>query len=313
MICKKYKHRLIILASVITSLIAIFLSFYCNNLRFSNPRNKSVNRQEVQQEEEKDSIKVDIKENNVIIPQPTEKLNENKLINTLIEQLGSSDINKSMEAADKLASLGENAIEPLIKGLNGASLYLKGQIIFLLGRIKDKEATPVLTAALREDNAYVRRNATEALGKIRDERAIANLLVVLFDEDISVRQRAAWALGEMGNPQALEGLLDCMRDEKEEQVRSAVVDALGKIKDQRATTFLLSELASQAGLIYKDKVVVVLGVLKDPKAIPGLTKHIEELKEYTPDQEEYKFHLQQAIQLAEEAIRQINNATIAKE
>ena len=55
-----------------------------------------------------------------------------------------------------------------------------------------------LTAALKDDDPRVRRQAAWALGVIGDSRATTGLIVALKDADAGVRRQAAWALGAIG-------------------------------------------------------------------------------------------------------------------
>ena len=232
---------------------------------------------------------------------------ENNEIKALIVKLGSDDLNISLDAAQELYKLGKSAIPDLLEALKQADIALKGQIIFLLGRIGDKDAVPALVQILADENAYIRRNAAEALGKIKNEGAISSLATSLFDGDIAVRERSAWALGEIRDARAVESLLDRMIDEKDGMVKTAAVISLGKIQDQRATQVLLRELKSQANSLYKNEVVKSLGELKDPSAIKGLSEHLNLLKQYNPTEKLVIFQWQEAIKITEEAISKIQN------
>lgn len=274
-------------------------------------------------EEKEDTIHIEAKEerepeieHRVIPPQPplipkqvpvltpwvTDK---DKEIKALISVLESSNWNASYEAANKLTSLGKDAVSQLVGSLEGASVALKGQIVFILGRIGDKGAGPILMEALQDDNAYIRRNVAEALGKIKDERALNELAATLFDDDSGVRERSAWALGELNDPRIVGDLIDRMVDEKEERVKSAVVNALAKLKDDWATGALLTELKSQSDLLYKNEVVTALGEIGDSRALSDLIEYIDQLKQYKPTEPVIIFQLKEAIRIAEEAIQKI--------
>ena len=144
----------------------------------------------------------------------------------MIERLGSGDLRSRRDAANSLVSMKGDAVAKPIAVLRRAQLDevpvgLKGQIIFMLWRISDKEVTDVLIDILNDENTYIRRNAAEALGKIRDERAVYALATSLFDDDGSVRARSVWALGEIKDGYAVERLIDRITDEKEEKVKRA--------------------------------------------------------------------------------------------
>ncbi len=226
-------------------------------------------------------------------------------IEALIKKLKSEDIQTAQEAADKLVGLGKRAVPKLLEKLQDAPIDLKGQIVFLLGRIGDKEATPTLTEILKDENSYVRRNAAEALGRIKDEVAISALSTALFDDDGGVRERSAWALGELKDSRTVESLLDRISDEKEEGVKSAVVNSLGRIKDQRATPALLTELKSESNQLYKNEVVISLGEIGDQRALADLTEYLDRIKQYKPTEPMLVFQWEHAIKIAEDAIQKI--------
>lgn len=263
--------------------------------------------------EEKEEIKIEQKLPPQELPKvvkevPTlpEKTAKDKDIEKLIKNLESEDWSIVQEATDKLASLGKVAVPSLLEALKEASVGLKGQIIFLLGRIGDREGTPTLLEILRKDeNAYIRTNAAEALGKIKDERAIDFISSALFDDDGRVRERSAWALGEIGDTRGVGDLLNRITYEKEENVKLAIINAFAKIKDPRATPTLITELKTQSDQLYKNELVISLGEIADPRALPDLIEYLDALKQYQPTEPIVKFQWEQAIKIAEEAIEKI--------
>lgn len=198
----------------------------------------------------------------------------------LIENLKSADIAVSQDAQGQLVKEGEKAVPELLKALTEADLYLKGQIIFILGNIKDKRAVPALEGLTQDENAYLRRNAVEALAKIKDKRVLNILASSLFDSDASVREYAARGLAELGDQRATTSLLDRLRDEREELVRVAVIDALGRLKDPDATQMLTDEL-NREGLspLYEGQLLNALGQIKDKKSLPALNDYLTRVKE----------------------------------
>ncbi len=120
-----------------------------------------------------------------------------------------------------------------------------------------------LIVTLKDNNSNVRRFATEALGEIGDPRAIEPLVTALQDEDSEVRGAAAEALDKLGwKPEskemeaiyliakqewercveigapAVEPLIAALKD-KNELVRKAAAEALGKIGDPQAVEPLI--------------------------------------------------------------------------
>lgn len=226
-------------------------------------------------------------------------------IEELLINLESKDINVMLKTSERLVSLGSRAVFALAKKLENLPLKSKGQAIFILGRIGDPEALPVLESMLNDSNAYIRRNAVEALGKIKDQKALAAVLVMLFDEDSGVRHCAAWALGELESAYAVDSLTGQLVYEKDEGAGIAIVNALGKIKDQRATEVLITELKADRDQVYKNEVVSALGDIGDIKALPELIEYIKILQSYKPEEAMFVYQLNEAIRITQEAIEKI--------
>ena len=242
-----------------------------------------------------------------VVVVPAKEAQEKEEIMALIKNLENPDWKIVQASLDKLAVFGKRAVPLLRDSLKGASLGLKGQITFLLGRIGDKEAVPELVEETKDENAYIRANAVEALGKINDKQAIPDVTKTLFDDDAVVRQRSAAALGQLNDPKTVGILLNRMTDEKNYTVKTTVVETLGELKDESATTLLLQELSSRANQTYKNTVVFSLGEIADPKALPALTEYLDKLKQYQPTEVMLTFELDEAIRIAEEAIAKIQN------
>lgn len=233
------------------------------------------------------------------------ELQKNREITSLIELLDNAEWKKVQQAEEKLYEFKKEAIPGLLEKIDNASVTVKGQIAFLLGKIGDKEAVPALLKLAQEDNSYIRKNAVEALGKIKDGRALPTLIKGLTDEDMQVRVQSAWSLGEFRSFQPVDDILRQVIFEREEAPKIALVEALAKIKDPRATLTLAKELKQKYDETYLNKVVFSLGEIGDSRALPALKEHLDELKQYKPTEEIVIFQWEQAMRITEEAIEKI--------
>lgn len=86
-----------------------------------------------------------------------------------------------------------------------------------------------LVALLADPAAAVRARAAFALGSVQDRGAVPALVGALADADPSVRRDAAFALGQSGDPAAVAPLAELLGGEGDAEVRSRVIEALGKI------------------------------------------------------------------------------------
>ena len=308
---RKILTTLLVAAGVLACGIYLFLRVVITFQKEKTAVNKPV-AQELTLEEKNMPASVPIQEEERKIHLPFPEMSEQeKEISGLIDKLNDEDTLVSQEAADKLASLGKEAVPVLIKRLKEVDTGLKGQIVFLLGRIGDKEAGPSLRETLKDENAYIRRNAAQALGKIKDTEALNDIATSLFDEDNSVRTQSAWALGETNDARAVDSLLNKMPDEKDEQVQTEMVRSLGKLKDTRATLTLVNVLKEQNDQLYKNEVVTALGEIGDNQALEDLTAYSNKLQQELDKLKEEKadpmliFQQELAFKTAQEAIEKI--------
>jgi HEAT repeat protein len=106
-------------------------------------------------------------------------------------------------------------------------------------------AVPALTAALRDGDGDVRRQAVSTLVEIGAPAATPGLIEALASADAAVRREAAQALAEIGPPApaAVPGLSRAL-DDSEVEVRQLAVEALGTIGGAAAVSALVGALGS---------------------------------------------------------------------
>jgi len=178
------------------------------------------------------------------------------IIEELIRELGSEDENVRMYAGERLISIGQEAVKPLIEALEDFEHPARHMIAATLGYIGDKRATPALIKALKDKDYLVRLHAAAALGKLKDAKALEPLIHALFDattfpkkdpltnEPLTVRAAAAQSLGELGDKRAVPALIAALSDQNR-GVRTAVIQALMRIGDERAIEPLAKMLQAE--------------------------------------------------------------------
>jgi HEAT repeat protein len=145
------------------------------------------------------------------------------------------------QAASALVAIGTPAYEPLTRAAQAQTWIARENAIWALGALGERKAVPVVRAALRDNEAAVRRRGAWALGALDASEAVAALVGALSDEDPGVRRQAAWALGAIGDHAAVDGLLKALTDSAPE-VREQAAWALGAIGDSKATSGLTKAL-----------------------------------------------------------------------
>ena len=137
-----------------------------------------------------------------------------KTIQDLIEDLSDEDVFVQEEALGMLELRAEEALYPLMETLStkGANKDAKQFSAKLLGIIGNEEAIDNLIAALKDNNKFVRREASTALSRMGD-KTVEPLIAILNDEDWRVRGASAWALGKIRDKRAVNPLKSLLDDE----------------------------------------------------------------------------------------------------
>jgi len=136
------------------------------------------------------------------------------------------DASVRVEAGEALVSIGDSAVEPLIRELLEGDMPARRTAAEALGRIGSGQAVMPLIAAITADDDGLRRKAADALVAIGEPSI--EPLIRLFAEDDDVHLTAALALERIGSP-AIQPLCDALRDaDSRLRVGSAeVLDRLG--------------------------------------------------------------------------------------
>jgi HEAT repeat protein len=159
-----------------------------------------------------------------------------RVLQPLAAALASSDWIVRMHAAKAIGRIGNlDAVALLVPLLQDKVKAVRAEAASALAAI-GTASIPSLVQALRHDDWLVRLHAVEALGKLRSPDAVEPLLFALFnDHDSAVREDVVRALGDIGDASAVEYLFQVLN---EPGLRPLAVEALGKIKDQRAVPVL---------------------------------------------------------------------------
>jgi hypothetical protein len=121
---------------------------------------------------------------------------------------------------------------------------------------KVKDEVEIQIDLLKDKDWFRRKDAAITLGEMGDERAIAPLLVAFRDSEWNVREAAQDALAQIGPP-AVEPLIKALR---EYQIKTFVIQVLGKIKDERVLDPLMVQLRNEEFKDVATKALVEIGV-----------------------------------------------------
>ncbi|MGW4914395.1 HEAT repeat domain-containing protein [Streptomyces sp. NPDC004270] len=213
--------------------------------------------------------------------------------------LGDPDQRISEAIAEVLSST-PGGLQRLRWSVENADPAVRRSVCFGLGTEGDPEDLPALRIRLSEDaNPTVRRAAAHAIARIGGHEAMAALVEALADGEIhedlthalaalqpspaarlltlltdgtdQQRHGAATALGLLGDQRAAPKLLGLLPDATALLVRTAAVDALGRLRHLPAATSLIGLLTDpQTPGRLRARAACALGRLGAPEAEPAL-------------------------------------------
>ena len=212
-----------------------------------------------------------------------EKLKAEKKVNPLITALHyKKDWNVRKSAAEALKSIGWEPING--EGIYYLIALNDWKKLIHMGT---SAVQPLLEVLQDENSSTLHRDCIKALGEIRDKRAIEPLLTVLKNKEISLREEAVKALGQIGDQEVVKPLISVLQNEKNSTLRRQTIRALGSTRDKRAVEPLLEALQreiqkprSEANIEIIVEIAGALGKLKDERAITCLMSLFNEYTEY---------------------------------
>ncbi|HMA05878.1 MAG TPA: HEAT repeat domain-containing protein [Methanomicrobiales archaeon] len=115
-------------------------------------------------------------------------------LHALAGALHDPEKNVRREAALALATIGEPAIDTLVRALGDGDWVTRYRAAEALGSIRDGRSVSALLRALGDERDHVRYMAAKGLGRLGDRQAMGRLSAALADENEFVRRAAREAL-----------------------------------------------------------------------------------------------------------------------
>jgi HEAT repeat protein len=192
----------------------------------------------------------------------------------LVTALEDRDSQVRMVAARGLGLLGDaQAADALVKLTGSRSGRDRGWAAWALGRLGQPRVAPALIALLDDHDPWPRRSAAESLGLLHAASA-SDLAPHLNDRDERVRAAVADTLGRVGDGRGVPYLIEALKDRVPE-VAGAAAGALGNLGDAEALPALVELLEQGTADHPRIQAAAALGKLRDRRAIAPLTRALE--------------------------------------
>ena len=178
-------------------------------------------------------------------------------------------------AANVLGEIKDpRAVEPLIKILQNDK-DSRASVATALGKLKDSRAVEPMIKLLHEsENFYGRSNILKALGLIPDPRNIQPLILALGDQDDMVRQTAAFSLmynADNLNLSTLESLFAVIRAKKDDGfVITPIRYNLKRISREEFVPFFITKLKEEKDAEIRSIIVEILGNIGTAECVDPL-------------------------------------------
>ena len=150
----------------------------------------------------------------------------------------------SLRALARIAD--PQAVEPLIRALEAAEVWLAPRIADILTRHGEAAIDPLIAVLNDPNHRPARAWAANVLGEVRAQRAFSSLVRLLGDPDDEVRGKAATALGRLGDQRAIGYLMEHLLTDPAPFVRVRIASSLGQLGGPQVTERLVRALGDPA-------------------------------------------------------------------
>ena len=224
------------------------------------------------------------------------KLLDEKAILPMISTLGELETIQGRKLFIKaLSDLGRKDIKSLISGLNDSRWYVVRNVVYILGKIRDRGVTDHVRGAVKHDDSRVKKEAIKTLGVIGGDNVLGTLYECLAEPDDQIRQSSARALGSIGTEKAKKAVMtEILKkhfNNREFDEKKVFFEVLATWKDNDVYTFLIKAVKKKSLLggvkqnEYRACAAYGLGLLGDRSAVSTLDKlknsRVKLLQEYS--------------------------------
>jgi HEAT repeat protein len=210
--------------------------------------------------------------------------------NDVAQLLKDNDENVRMAGSYALVMLGgsKSYSQQIRTALTDRDQQVRANAAFLLGKIGDKNALPLLYQVIQDETSdeKVRLNAIEAIAGLGDEKIYQKLWAMLISAYADDRVFGIRAMGTLGTSRAKDSLLTMLKDEVPD-VRLVAAEQLGSLGDTAGEKIVANALThdisaamdQEAKAQIKTLAAMAIGQIRTPtlkKFLPELLKENDE-------------------------------------
>ena len=166
----------------------------------------------------------------------------------LIEQIGSVAHQRDRHVYFGALIQLKAGVTSLMHMLSDSQWFVVRNAAEMLGEMQVRDAEKPLTDLLKHEDERVRRAASGALMRLGTARSMQAIQAGLADPSPSMRSEAAAALVTRNDGRSVPMLLQALDAEKDEEVKTAILLALGKLATQEAVQRLIKGAEVERGL-----------------------------------------------------------------
>jgi len=196
-------------------------------------------------------------------------------LDTVIRYLGSPVYRVHSIASRAIQMFGADAVEPLLKSLEGARSPHRVFIIIALGRLGDRRAVPSLLRALHDGEFSVRSWVIEALARCHGTQALGAIRGDLDSKDSDLRIEVLKALKTLQSSEDVERIFEHLDHESDPRVIAAGIATLGEIGSTEHAP-RLEPYTAHHDVRVRANSIEALGLLGDRAILEQLFGHLED-------------------------------------
>jgi hypothetical protein len=197
-------------------------------------------------------------------PHPT-LLDVSDEIRPPIAKLAATNWQERERAAGRLAEMGNEVIDPLLRCLTVHDSNLRSGATRALAQIGKPAFGPMMKKFKDADETY-HQGALQVLASTQEELPAGTADLVLPLLDGRTRHQAVQVLAKTGDPRTVDPLIKCLEDDNQ-HVRRAAAKALGQIGSSKAVQPLAKRLSDD-----NDMVLRAIGEIGGDKAVEALAQ-----------------------------------------